>query len=59
MDKTLLDDIAEMTGADVAASDDNTGHAIFGADWDLEYNVGAIETGALFNAGGTRFGAIF
>ena len=47
--QSLLDDIAELTGADVAASDDNTGHAIFGADWDLEYNAGAIETGALFS----------
>ena len=33
-----------MTGADIAASDDDTGHADFGGDWELETAVGAVET---------------
>ncbi|MFG0267279.1 MAG: cadherin domain-containing protein, partial [Rhodopirellula sp. JB055] len=33
-----------LTGADVAASDDDTGHARYGADWDLEYATGVIES---------------
>jgi Domain of unknown function (DUF4347) len=36
--------LAEATGADVAASDDLTGSAALGGDWDLEYATGAIET---------------
>ena len=41
---SLLNSIAHLTGADVAASDDNTGHAVFDADWDLEFTTGKIET---------------
>uniref|UniRef100_Q3AR75 VCBS n=1 Tax=Chlorobium chlorochromatii (strain CaD3) TaxID=340177 RepID=Q3AR75_CHLCH len=37
--------LAEATGADVAASDDLTGSAALGGDWDLEYATGAIESG--------------
>jgi hypothetical protein len=40
----LLDDIAELTGADVAASTNLTGHRSLGGDWDLEANDGWIET---------------
>ncbi len=36
--------LAEMTGADIAASDDLTGHADLGGDWVLETKVGQIET---------------
>ncbi|MEZ5933639.1 MAG: DUF4347 domain-containing protein [Alphaproteobacteria bacterium] len=36
--------LAELTGADVAASTDDTGHADLGGDWDLELTVGEIET---------------
>ena len=36
--------ISAITGADVAASDDLTGAADKGGDWDLEVNVGTIET---------------
>ncbi|MGD9217523.1 MAG: DUF4347 domain-containing protein, partial [Desulfobacteraceae bacterium] len=42
----LVDHIAQLTGADVAASDDLTGHAAEIADWTLEYSSGAIETGS-------------
>ncbi len=42
--RTLLSVLSVLTEADVAASDDDTGHARYGADWDLEYQTGAIET---------------
>ncbi|MEZ6061185.1 MAG: DUF4347 domain-containing protein [Planctomycetaceae bacterium] len=38
-----------LTGADIAASDDDTGHAVFGADWQLEYTVGSIQTDIAFS----------
>ena len=40
----LVDGLAALTGADVAASDDLTGAAGLGGDWDLEYRSGAIDT---------------
>lgn len=40
----LVEDIATLTGADIAASDDLTGHADLGGDWDLEYEAGLVET---------------
>ena len=40
----FVNQLALLTGADVAASDDLTGHASLGGDWDLEYNDGDIET---------------
>ena len=40
----LLDNIAQLTGVDVAASDDLTGNAKLGGDWLLEYESGEIET---------------
>jgi hypothetical protein len=39
--------LAEVTGADVAASDDLTGNTALGGDWELEYQTGAIETDTL------------
>ena len=48
--QSLLDDIAELTEADVIASDDLTGSAARGGDWDLEYNTGKIETGIAVSA---------
>ena len=35
--------LAELTGADIAASNDLTGSAALGGDWDLEVQVGNIE----------------
>ena len=35
--------LAQLTGADIAASDDRTGSAHLGGDWDLEVTTGAIE----------------
>ena len=45
--KAFLAHIAEATGADVAASDDRTGAAALGGDWDLERSVGVIDARSL------------
>ncbi|MEQ9407094.1 MAG: cadherin domain-containing protein [Fuerstiella sp.] len=45
----FIDSLSVLTGADVAASDDNTGHATFGGDWILEYATGVIETDIAFS----------
>lgn len=42
--KTLISTLAQLTGADVAASDDLTGNATLGGDWDLEHRIGSIQT---------------
>jgi len=47
----FVDSLADLTGADVAASVDLTGSALLGGDWDLEYRSGAIETDLAFGAG--------
>ena len=36
----LLTELANLTGASVAASDDATGHSALHSDWDLEYRSG-------------------
>ncbi|WP_177428245.1 DUF4347 domain-containing protein, partial [Candidatus Venteria ishoeyi] len=46
----FVENLAELTGADVAASDDDTGAEALDGDWDLEYQTGAIETVTLVNA---------
>ena len=38
----LINSLAYLTGADIAASDDLTGNARHGADWEFEYNTGDI-----------------
>lgn len=42
--KTLTSSLAHLTGADVAASDDITGNAQLGGNWELEHRTGSIET---------------
>jgi hypothetical protein len=42
--QAFIQQLANMTGADVAASDDLTGNAALGGDWVLEASTGAIET---------------
>ncbi len=44
-DSSAVAALAAATGADVAASNDLTGHASLGADWDLEVQTGTIEAG--------------
>jgi hypothetical protein len=41
--RALIDSLARLSGADVAASMDLTGNAARGGDWKLEYQAGRIE----------------
>ena len=45
----FVEALSVLTGADVAASDDDTGHATLGGDWHLEYSTGAIEADLAFS----------
>ena len=45
--ENFIESISAVTGADVAASDDLTGAADLGGDWDLEVNVGSVEAQSL------------
>jgi hypothetical protein len=49
--EALLDSLVELTGADVAGSDDLTGSAVLGGDWELEVQKGDIDTATLFTLG--------
>ena len=40
----LLEGLAALTGADVAASEDATGNAALGGDWELEYTLGVLQS---------------
>jgi parallel beta-helix repeat protein len=42
--KQLLNELALLTGADIAASTDLTGHSALGGDWDLEFSIGEINS---------------
>ncbi len=42
--KAFVQQISQLTGADVAASKDLTGNLALGANWTLEYQTGPIET---------------
>ena len=44
--------LSELTGADVAASTDLTGHATLDADWQLEFASGPVEATAILTAEG-------
>lgn len=48
--RSWVDQLARLTGADVAASQDATGNGP-AADWDLEYRVGTLESTLLFSQG--------
>ena len=41
--REFIAELAALTDADVAASDDATGHNTLSGDWDLEFSVGSIE----------------
>ena len=45
----LVDDVAQLTGADIASSDDVTGHADLGGDWEFEYIVGDVDSDVVFS----------
>ncbi|MBF0462108.1 MAG: DUF4347 domain-containing protein, partial [Magnetococcales bacterium] len=48
--QAFIDQIAQRTGADVAASNDWTGAAQKGGDWTLEVDSGPVETAVAFRA---------
>jgi hypothetical protein len=45
--RALIGDLAALTGADVAASEDLTGSTAVGGDWSLEHTVGDLQTASL------------
>ncbi len=45
----LLESISALTGADVAASEDLTGHVALGGDWELEFSTGEINNQIAFS----------
>ncbi|MEM7312279.1 MAG: DUF4347 domain-containing protein, partial [Planctomycetota bacterium] len=47
--RELVEGIAALTGADVAASVDRTGAAELGGDWQFEYIVGQVEGDVIFS----------
>ncbi|MFZ6872264.1 DUF4347 domain-containing protein [Undibacterium sp. Di27W] len=47
--KAFIDQLAVITGADIAASNDLTGGKPFNANWNLEVNSGSIETSSVGN----------
>ncbi|MEZ6035156.1 MAG: DUF2341 domain-containing protein [Planctomycetaceae bacterium] len=46
--RDFVESLHKLTGADLAASIDETGHEGFGGNWDLEYTTGVIETSGAF-----------
>jgi len=47
---SFIHKLSEITGADIAASNDKTGSTKLGADWDLEIQTGSIEATNPINA---------
>ncbi|HID70369.1 MAG TPA: DUF4347 domain-containing protein, partial [Desulfobacterales bacterium] len=54
----FIEAVSELTGADVAASDDATGNADSGGDWDLEVATGDIDVDVLSDASGEWAGLL-
>ncbi|MGP1383431.1 MAG: DUF4347 domain-containing protein [Thainema sp.] len=48
--RSFVGQLGQLTGADIAASNDLTGNAALGGDWDLEWTTGDIETNLAFDA---------
>ncbi|KAF3886436.1 MULTISPECIES: DUF4347 domain-containing protein [Nostocales] len=46
--KAFVQQLAEITGADVTASEDVTGNTALGGNWDLEVTTGEIESNSAF-----------
>jgi len=47
--RTLVDALAELCNCDVAASNNDTGLALLGGDWELEYETDDLETEVAFS----------
>ncbi len=56
--KALVEQLAVLTGADVAASIDVTGASALGGDWDLEFTTGSVETSSASSADGRWAGVL-
>jgi len=52
--RALVDALSRLTGADVGASDNPTGNQRLGGDWNLEYQVGTVQTGVVVSAAEQR-----
>ena len=50
----FVEQLAAITGADIAASTDDTGAAALGGDWDLEVSAGEVEAGLVIGEGAQR-----
>ncbi|AFY68806.1 hypothetical protein Pse7367_0498 [Thalassoporum mexicanum PCC 7367] len=50
----FVQSLSQLSGADVAASDDLTGSSLLGGDWDLEVTTGAIESPTAFSTAFTE-----
>ena len=48
--QSLVDALSQLTQTDVAASDDLTGSALLGGDWNLEFTTGTVETATAISA---------
>ena len=46
-DQSFIEQLSLITGADVAASDDLTGSALLGGDWELEKSIGVINSDSI------------
>lgn len=49
MGAALVQKLSQLTGADIGASDDRTGSAALGGDWELEVTQGTIESPLAFD----------
>jgi glucose/arabinose dehydrogenase len=47
--EAFIQQLSQLTGADIAASSDRTGNATLGGNWVLEKHTGAIEAGLAFS----------
>ncbi|MDA1250804.1 MAG: DUF4347 domain-containing protein [Planctomycetota bacterium] len=47
--RTLLEGVQTLTGADVAGSTNDTGASTLGGDWDLEFQIGDLESQIAFS----------
>jgi hypothetical protein len=57
--KALVQQIASISGLNVAASTDATGAAALGGDWTLEYQAGTVHTPVIFStAAEQRYGEV-
>ena len=46
--RALLESVQTLTGADLAASTDDTGAAVLGGDWEMEFRIGDVESQIAF-----------